>query len=192
MKIAYIVTRGDDLGGAQVHVRDLAEAALLQGHDVTVLTGGTGSFTAELDARGIAHRPIPNLVQPIAPRKDVKALFEIIAALRAIQPDIVATHTAKAGLLGRLAARALARPAVFTPHGWSIADRISRPKGFVFRRIEALASLASSRIINVCNFEVELALKYGIAPRRKLAMVHNGLADIPEERPAAVTAGPPA
>src|ERR1700691_4207448 len=124
MRIAYVITRADDVGGAQVHVRDLAQELQTRGHEVTVLAGGSGKFSAELATCGIPFRSIRNLVTPIAPAKDALALVEIINALRQLQPDLVAAHTAKAGLLGRIASAALGIPAVFTPHGWSISDRI--------------------------------------------------------------------
>jgi len=191
MRIAYVITRADDLGGAQVHVRDLAEALRAHGHAVHVLAGGAGKFSAELGARGIPFYSVRNLVTPIAPFKDALALLEIVRTLREIRPDLVAAHTAKAGLLGRIASAMLGIPAVFTPHGWSIADRISPRKGKIFRRIEAMASTVSSRIINVCDFEVELALQGRVAGARKLAMVHNGLADVGLAGQAEVANNPP-
>ena len=191
MKIAYVITRGDDIGGAQVHVRDLAVGLRRRGHDITVLAGGRGKFFEELSARGIAHRSIRNLVMPIAPAKDVLATVEIMRALHKIQPDVVATHSAKAGLLGRIAAAALGLPVTFTPHGWSIGDRISARKGKVFRRIESMASTISSRIINVCDYEVDLALQSRVARSHKLAMVYNGLPSLEDNLRADVSKDPP-
>jgi len=248
MRICQIVTRADEIGGAQIHVRDLSEALLAMGHEVVVLAGDSrtnpgdsrtnqgrcgkwgpttlstaevpqglntlragreqsvpclqnldsrtdqrhhGSFSAELAARGIPYRNIPHLAVPLSPAKDFLAFCEITRELRRIQPDLVATHTAKAGLLGRMAAAAVRCPSVFTPHGWSIGDRISRRKGLIFRRIETLASILSARIVNVCDYEVELALRSRIAPASKLAMVHNGLPDIGDNGQADPAADPP-
>lgn len=191
MRVAYIITRADDVGGGQVHVRDLAGALLADGHQVTVLAGGSGRFFAELDAHRIPRLSIPNLVMPISPVQDLRALVEIIAALRALQPDLVATHSAKAGLLGRMAAAALGLPAVFTPHGWSISDRISPSKGKVFRLLEKFAASFTARIINVCEHERSLAQKYNVAGPAKLAMVHNGLPDVDEALRARPALEPP-
>lgn len=191
MKIAYLITRADDVGGAQVHVRDMAEAFRLLGHDVTVIAGGSGRFSDELRSRGIPYRPLRSLATPIHPMKDFLALLEIVKALREIQPDIVAAHTAKAGLLGRIASSVLGYPVVFTPHGWSIADRISPRKGRFFRTVETLASMISSRIINVCDFEVELAQKSGVASKDKLVRVYNGLADSDDDLRADASIDPP-
>ena len=191
MRIAFVITRADDIGGAQVHVRDLAEAFLARGHEAVVLVGGTGRFLEELAARGIPSLSIRHLVRPIAPVKDLLALLAIVRALRKIKPDVVSTHTAKAGLLGRIAGAALGLPTVFTPHGWSMLDRDSTGRSTLFRRIETLSSIVSTRIINVCEFEAEFAMQCRVAPAAKLAVVHNGLADVGEELRADVTAQPP-
>lgn len=191
MKIAYVITRADDIGGAQVHVRDMSEAFRLLGHEVTVIAGEPGKFSAELAARGIPQRSIRALATPIHPGKDLAALFGVVKALREIRPDIVAVHTAKAGLVGRIAASILGYPVVFTPHGWSIADRISTRKGRIFGAIEKLAARFSSRIINVCDFEVELAHSRGVASKDKLVKIYNGLPDSDDGIRADVSADPP-
>jgi glycosyltransferase involved in cell wall biosynthesis len=191
MKIAYVITRADDVGGAQVHVRDLAAACLEYGHEVTVLAGGSGEFFDQLAARGIPHRSIRRLAGPIAPIKDVPALAEIVRALRELQPDVVAAHTAKAGLLARVACAVLGFPAVFTPHGWAITNRISRCQGRLFRLVETLASVVTPRIINVCEFEARLAMSLRVAPRAKLEVVHNGIPDIGADLRADATRQPP-
>src|SRR5205823_13998017 len=103
MKVAYIVTRADSLGGAQVHVLDLAQALRSNGDQPVVLAGGDGPFAAELRRRNVPSIEIRNLVRPIHPVRDGLALLEILSALRKIRPDLVCAHTAKAGLLGRLA-----------------------------------------------------------------------------------------
>lgn len=191
MRIVEIVTRADDLGGAEVHVRDLAAALAARGHEVLVLAGGDGVFTRELERAGVPCLPIPHLVKQISPAGDLRALGELISTLRRIRPDIVAAHTAKAGFLGRLAAATLRIPAVFTPHGWAITDRISPAQGRIYRWAERLGAVFSERIINVCEFERQLALRHRIAGSGKLAVVHNGMADIPAELRADPALSPP-
>src|SRR5260370_18358742 len=129
MKVAYIVTRADSLGGAQVHVLDLAQALRADGGQPVVLAGGDGPFAVELRRRNVPCIEIRNLVRPVHPARDALAFAEILAALWRIAPDLVCAHTAKAGLLGRVAGAALGVPTVFTPHGCAIAGRISsRPR----------------------------------------------------------------
>ena len=190
MNLAFVVTRGDDLGGAQVHVRDLCLQFRAAGHRVTVLAGGAGAFTADLDRLGVPRRNLRWLRMPIHPAHDAAALIEIVGALRALRPDLVLAHSAKAGMLGRAAARVLGIPSVFTPHGWSIGDRISRRQGRVFRVLERLAARGTGRIVNVCEYERRLALDCGIAGAEKMAVVYNGLPDVDESLRARPAEGP--
>lgn len=179
MRIVFVSTRADQVGGATVHVRDLAEAMIARGHAVTVLVGGAGPVTEELAAKGVPYRSLghlrrsPNLIQ------DVLAVFEIARHLRELKPDLVSTHTAKAGLVGRLSSSLTGVPSIFTPHGWAISDRISRSGGYVFRVIEKAGAHLCSRIVNVCEYERELARQCRIAPEYKLALIHNGMPDVP-------------
>src|SRR5206468_8517264 len=82
MKVAYIVTRADSLGGAQVHVLDLAQALRAHGGQPVVLAGGDGPFAAELRRRNVPSIEIRNLVRPVHPARDALAFVEILAALR--------------------------------------------------------------------------------------------------------------
>src|SRR5436190_9211307 len=191
MKVAYIVTRADSFGGAQAHVLDLAQALRAGGGEPVVLVGGDGPFAAELRRRHVPCIAIRHLVRPVHPARDALAFLEILAALRRIAPDLVCAHTAKAGLLGRVAGAALRIPTIFTPHGWAIADRISARQGRFFRYVEKLAGVFTARIINVCEYERDLALRCRIAAAGKLAMVYNGMPDIPPALRANARAHPP-
>ena len=146
---------------------------------MTVLAGGEGVFSEQLRLAGVDFRSVARLAVPIHPVRDAASFRGLVAALRELRPDLVLAHTAKAGILGRAAAAALGIPAVFTPHGWAISDRISRCRGRIFTMLEKAAALATARIVNVCEFERRLALEHGIAPREKMAVVYNGLRDIP-------------
>lgn len=191
MKIVYLITRADSVGGATVHVRDLAEALRARGHDVTALVGGEGPVTEEFASRGIPFHSLRNLVRPIRPTRDFLAVIEIARVLREMKPDLVATQTAKAGLTGRAACWIAGVPAVFTPHGWTIGDRISPRMGPVYRWAERMAAPLTRRIINVCEYEKDLAMRYRIAPADKLAVVHNGIPDIPAHLRADPARHPP-
>ena len=181
MKIAFVITRGDAVGGATVHVRDMARYLLDRGHSATVLIGGSsaeGAAIAELGRYDIPCVTLSSLGRPIHPLRDVTAIRELARTLDRLQPDLVSTHTAKAGLLGRIAARMAGVPVIFTPHGWAITDRISPTTGHIFRIAERWAAPLAHTIVNVCNGERELALSHRIAPAAKLAVIHNGVRDI--------------
>jgi glycosyltransferase involved in cell wall biosynthesis len=181
VKIAYVITRADAVGGASIHVRDLARAMIERGHDVTVLVGGHGPVTEQLAAAAVPYVSLRCLERRIHPLRDLRAGAEMVTALRALGPDLVSTHTAKAGWIGRAAAHRLSIPALYTPHGWSIGSRMRLPLGAVFSLAEKVAARWSAAIVCVCEEEKRLALRKGIAGAGKLFVVHNGVGDIAPE-----------
>jgi glycosyltransferase involved in cell wall biosynthesis len=191
VNIAYIVTRADPIGGAQIHVRDLAAAARAQGHAATVITGGTGPFVDELRAQQTPTIVLRHLTVPIAPIRDLRALRELHAVLTELRPDLITAHSAKAGTLGRLAARSLRTPIVFTAHGWTFTPGIPGWQASVYRRIERTIAPLASKIITVCDFDRQLALEQGIASEDRIVTVHNGMPDVPPDLRASPGRTPP-
>jgi glycosyltransferase involved in cell wall biosynthesis len=185
MRIVHVLTRGDVLGGAQTHVRELSLALRTLGHEVTVITGGRGIFTDQIQEAGIPWLEVRSLVRPLRPHLDLAALIQLCCALRELKPDLVCAHTAKAGSLGRAAARLNHIPSVFTPHGWSMLNRTSLDPNPLFRWTETIAARLGTRIINVCEFEREIAQRLRICPATTLEVVHNGIGEtrLPRLRP---------
>jgi glycosyltransferase involved in cell wall biosynthesis len=189
MKIVYVVTRADAVGGASIHVRDLARAMLDRGHQAIVLAGGEGPVTDQLGRAGVPFRALRRLRRALRPVSDLRAFGELTAVLRELRPDLVSAHTAKAGWLGRAACARLGLPAIYTPHGWAIAGRMSGSR--VFRIAERAAARWARAIVCVCEYERELALRHRIAPAERLEVVRNGVRDVgpamrarPEAEPA--------
>jgi glycosyltransferase involved in cell wall biosynthesis len=178
VRIVYVITRGDAVGGASIHVRDLGRAMIQRGAEVTVLLGEEGPVTDQLAAAGVPFRALRSLRRRIDPPNDVRAIAEVLNALKDLRPDLVSTHTAKAGWIARAAAWRLKVPAIYTPHGWSIEARISPLVGRVLAMAERAAARWCSAIICVCEQERRLALAKRIAPARKLFVVHNGVRDV--------------
>lgn len=121
MKVAHLITRLI-LGGAQENTLQTVEnQQLLHGDDVTLITGpaiGPEGSLLERSQRG-THGTIvlPELTRSIHPLKDAIAYRRIVQLLGELQPDIVHTHSSKAGILGRAAAARLRLPCVHTIHG---------------------------------------------------------------------------
>lgn len=191
MHIAFLITRGDAVGGATVHVRDMARALREHGHQASVLIGGDGEAVHEISRHSIPCRTLSQLTRSIHPVRDLAALAQVLHALRDLRPDLVSTHTAKAGWLGRLASRIAGTPAIFTPHGWAISDRISPAKGQFFRLAERAAAPLAQAIVNVCEAEKQLAERHRIAPPGKLVVIHNGVRDVPPSLRADPRSDPP-
>jgi glycosyltransferase involved in cell wall biosynthesis len=178
VRIAYVITRADAVGGASIHVRDLSRAMLERGHQVLVLTGGEGPVTEQLRSAGVPFLPLRNLRRPVRLVRDLRALAELSRALRDFQPDVVSLHTAKAGWIGRIAASRLSIPAVYTPHGWAFGGRFPAPARFAFHLAEkALASRAAA-IVCVSRYERDLALRCGVAEAGRLRVIYNGVRDV--------------
>lgn len=178
-KIAFVVTRGDSIGGAQIHVRDLSRALKAKEIEVRVFVGSPGDLTMQLDQSGIRWQLVPGLVRSINPINDLFAIVRLFCFLRRFRPNLVSTHTAKSGLVGRWAAWIARIPAIFTAHGWQFADGISPLQKLVVLGIERFSAPISRRIVTVSQYDFDLAVKNRIAPTARLRLVHNGMPDRP-------------
>ena len=92
MRIAFVVTRANPIGGAQIHIRDLAVTLKAQGHAPTIILGGGGPLVDVLREAEVPVLVLRHLIVPIRPLTDFRALREIRSALAEVGPDIVAVH----------------------------------------------------------------------------------------------------
>lgn len=179
MKIVQLITRSDNIGGAQMHVLDLSISLKQLGHEVTVLVGGEGQFNEILINNGISCISIRQLVRSIQPLYDYRAMIEIRRVIRRINPDIIATHSSKAGWLGRIVGKSLGIPTVFTAHGWAFAEGVPRFQRNLYLVAEKLAARLASRIVTVSQHDLQLALRYRVTTPEQLIAIHNGIPDLP-------------
>ena len=178
MRILYIITRADTLAGAQVHVRDLSKKLIKQGHDVQVVTGKPGKYTEILDQANIPFVSCCYLKRQIHPWEDLASLIRLYKLIIHYKPDIVSTHSSKAGILGRIASRLAGKPCIFTAHGWTFTDGIPKLQRTFYRQLERLAEPLADRIICVSDQDRHLGISIGMKPER-LVTIHNGMPDIP-------------
>ncbi len=178
MKIAYVITRADAVGGASIHVRDMSAEMLSHGHEVTVFLGGEGPVTEQLKCAGVPFQPLRFLLRAVNPVLDRKAFHELSQRLAEYRPDLVSTHTAKAGWIGRAACARLGVPALYTAHGWPFADRMGLARGLLFGAAERFAAKWAAAIVCVSEYERALALRWRIAGPEKLHVIHNGVRDV--------------
>jgi glycosyltransferase involved in cell wall biosynthesis len=191
MRIVYVVTRASPIGGVQVHIRDLTAALQKQGHTPTVLTGGVGPLVEQLRAQGTPTISLRHLILPINPIRDVLAFHEIRSALKRLRPELVAVHSSKAGVLGRMAAKTLGIPALLTAHGWNFTPGIPPMQAGLYRQIERWAGPLASKIITVSEFDRNLAIESGIASAERIVAVHNGMPDVGSHLRADPSRSPP-
>jgi glycosyltransferase involved in cell wall biosynthesis len=191
VRIAYIITRSDDLGGAQIHVRDLASALQQSGHDVVVLAGGGGVLARQLEDRGVTVVTLQHMARSIRPAQDLRALRELTRHLKRIRPDIISTHSSKAGILGRVAGRRLGIPTITTAHGWLFDLPLKgRRQQLVWRIEKGMAPLAR-RIVTVCESDRQLAIDSGVSNPNRLVTIHNAMPDVESDLRADPAAVPP-
>lgn len=176
MKLLMIITRGDEVGGAQIHLRELCRGLLSAGHEVQVVAGSGGILTGALETMGIACRICPSLLREIHPVRDVRAVADLRRIIRAVRPDLVCTHSTKAGIIGRVAARLSGVPSTFTAHGWAFVDAVPQPQRSIYRTLERFAAPLASRVICVSEHDRRIGIAAGMSARR-LVTIHNGLPD---------------
>jgi glycosyltransferase involved in cell wall biosynthesis len=187
-KILYLITRADEIGGAQVHVRDMAEYINKHGADALVVTGGReGVFTDQLKNRQVNYKLIRRLSRKFSPIDDLIAIVQLYRQIILFRPDILSAHSAKAGILGRMV-RLLpgSPPVIFTAHGWAFADGVPIIQKHVFITIEKLLTCLTTKIITVCRSDKAMAMAYGVARAKKIVVIYNGMPykDRQENRPS--------
>ena len=183
MKVVYIITRMDEYGGAQVHIRDLSLWLKSRGHKPLVFSGWPGKVSDYIEHMEMIYKEVPDLVRPINPVQDYKAFIQIRNHLKRVKPDIVSCHSSKAGLIGRLAAASLRIPVVFTAHGWAFTENVPQPHRTIYKIIEKVAGWFSAHIITVSEFDRDLALKSRVISKKKMTAIHNGMPDMPYTPP---------
>lgn len=176
MKILFVITRADSVGGAQAHVRDLAVALQSHGHKVLIITGKEGAYNQVLRKARIDFLSCGTLDAPIKPLQDWSSLRFILDVAKAYKPDLLSLHSSKTGVLGRVASRMLNIPCTFTAHGWSFTDGIPEPNKTIYRNIEKLTASLASKIICVSEYDRQIAIGTGMDSRR-LTVVRNGVMD---------------
>ena len=177
MKILFFITRADTVGGAQVHVRDLSSYLVEAGHQVLVVTGEKGLYNDVLKDYSIQSYPLDTLKQPIAFQQDWRTRSNLIDLVYTFQPDLVSTHSSKAGVLGRLACKATNTPCLFTAHGWAFTSGVPEPKRTIYQWVEKLSEPLADKIICVSENDRQIGFNCGMSPDR-LITVHNGMPDI--------------
>ena len=175
-----------NVGGAALHVLQLAHEQARRGHDVTVVAGtlaaGEESMEYVADELGVQLLRLPVLQRELSLRADSAAILALRRIIASRAPDVLHTHTAKAGATGRLAAlssgRARPRAIVHTYHGHVLSGYFSRRWERVFRLIERVLAYASGMLVAVSDEVRDDLVRFGVAGRKRFAVVPYGF-DLP-------------
>lgn len=174
MRIVHIITRLV-LGGAQENTLITCRLLAQRGHEVTLITGPAlgpegGLFNWTQDA-GYEVIVLDSMRRAILPGKDILTYLQLKSLLRKLQPDIIHTHSAKAGILGRWAGHALKgqlrsgprKPyIVHTIHGLAFHDYQSRLLNRIYILAEQSAAQCTDAFITVANVMTEKSRAAGI------------------------------
>ncbi|MEX0741352.1 MAG: glycosyltransferase, partial [Phycisphaeraceae bacterium] len=121
MKILHLITRLI-LGGAQENTLLSCEGQAAAGHEVTLafgpIYGPEGSLLERAQGGGYELAELSAMIRAVRPWTDVRCYYQVRKLIRELKPDVVHTHSSKAGIIGRAAAWAEGVPAVVhTIHG---------------------------------------------------------------------------
>jgi glycosyltransferase involved in cell wall biosynthesis len=180
MRIAHVITRLI-LGGAQENTLLSCEDLLrIHGDNVLLITGPPlgpeGSLLERAQKNGVPLEILPALRREIHPLRDWQSYFEIKRAIERFQPEVVHTHSGKAGLLGRTAAHALGVPAiVHTVHGAPFHPYQGRGARAVFRACERFAANRCDALVSVADAMTDLMVDASVAPREKFTTIYSGM-----------------
>lgn len=179
MRVAHIITRLI-LGGAQENtLYNVDDQHHLFGDEVCLISGPglgpEGSLEKKALDRQLDLRIIPELQRSLNVRKDLRALSRISEQLRSFQPQIVHTHSSKAGILGRYAAFRLGIPAVHSIHGASFHFGQPPLLHRAYRISERIAARWCDHFISVCDDMSRQYVAAGVAPAERFTTVYSGM-----------------
>lgn len=179
MHVVHIITRLI-LGGAQENTLLTVEDQQRDWHDrVTLISGPAigpeGSLIDRARANGVDLRLIPELRREIHPGRDWASYRALVRSLGELRPQLVHTHSSKAGVLGRAAAARLGIPAVHTIHGSPFHPYQSRLAYQAYRSAETWAARRTARLVSVCDAMTDQYVAAGVAPREKFVTVYSGM-----------------
>ncbi len=179
-RVLHIITRLEPGGSSRNTVDSCAAQA--EEFDVALLAGphpGSKELLALLPP-SVKYVEIPDLRREIAAGRDLRALLALRREIAAFRPDIVHTHTSKAGALGRLAAALYNCPStktavVHTPHGHLLYGYYGKARSLVFRLAEMFLALFADRLVALTEGEKRESLAAGIGGAGNWAVVHSGV-----------------
>jgi glycosyltransferase involved in cell wall biosynthesis len=189
LRVCHLITKLE-LGGAQQNTL-YTVSQLDRGQFAPSLISGPGGILDE-EARRLPDVPFeisPHLVRRIAPVSDVRALADLVRRLRRLRPDVVHTHSSKAGILGRAAAAMAGVPVVIhSVHGWGFHPFQAMPVRWAYVLAERLAAGVTTHWITVSRANAAAGEAYGILGAERCDVIRSGIALEPFARSAGCAA----
>ncbi len=176
MNICHIITKLE-LGGAQLSTFHILSKLAEDQYRVSLITSSRGILKEDFQAlQDIKCRFLPLLHRPINPLFDLIVFFQIYFICRREKYSLVHTHSSKAGIIGRWAARlAGVGTIVHTVHGWSFNDFQNPLIRRLFICLEKVTAKVTTKIICVSQKDIAAGSKHGIAPDAKFQFIKYGI-----------------
>ena len=179
IRVMQVLTRLG-AGGPPVHVLCLNHEMHRYGFEMLLITGSCAK--GELDMEYLVQEEtrvqyIPEMQREVSLSSDLVALWRLFRAMKEFRPDIVHTHTAKAGVLGRIAARLAGVPAcVHTFHGHVLSGYFGPLGSVAVRLCEKLMAHTTDAIIVLSQQQADdICDHFKVAPRRNVRVIPLGL-----------------
>lgn len=179
MKVAHVITRLI-LGGAQQNtVFNVDDQHHLHGDDVTLITGPglgpEGSLMKFCKERGLDVRTVPQMRRNLHPWRDWSSYRALKNMIREINPQVIHTHSSKAGIMGRAIAASLKVPVVHTIHGAAFHYGQHPVLFNTYKSLERWAGKRTDRFISVCDAMTDQYVEAKVAPREKFRTIYSGM-----------------
>jgi len=177
VKVIHVVTRLD-FGGAQQNTLYTAGHLDPQRFDAVVASGPGGTMGEEVAASfGVEKRVlIPSLAREVRPGQDLLALLQLINLFLSERPQVVHTHSSKAGILGRIAARLAGVPVVVhTYHGFGFNDFQPPRTKALYVALERLCARFCQAIVFVSRANQDYARRHGIGRPERYRLIRSGV-----------------
>ena len=186
-KVMHIITRLDMGGSAQntlLTCKELAEKyRMVLVHGLSLESGMTDremqtleGLKSEALVKGVRFIPVSTLVRRIDPLKDLRALIFLMKLICKKRPVLVHTHSSKAGILGRLAARLAGVPIiVHTPHGHVFYGHFGPAASKFFLLIERVFDTITDCVIALTEGEKKDYITFSVSHPQKVHTIHSGV-----------------
>ena len=182
IRILRVIARLN-MGGPALHVAYLSEGLAERGYETTLVAGslarGEGSMAYVAEERGVQVVKLDALSREISPLRDTVAVFRLSRMIRRLRPQILHTHTAKAGAVGRIAALLAGDAAppivVHTFHGHVLRGYFGPVTTTAFRLLERWLARRTTRLIAVGPQVRDDLVALGVAPAERFAVVRLGI-----------------
>lgn len=182
VRVLRVIARMN-VGGPSLHVSYLTRDLDERGYDTTLVAGRVGeeegSMSYVAEELGVDPLYVPELQRAISVAPDFGAVRRLRALIKEIRPDILHTHTAKAGAVGRtaamLAGRDRPRVVVHTFHGHVLRGYFDPTVARMFLQVERALAHVSDALIAVSPQVRDDLVQLGVAPAKRIAVIRLGL-----------------